>query len=99
MCARCLPCPSGHRRVWHTGTGRCQASLTDPAHTALGSVRFTPNGQFLLTGGRPADAACSRRCLQLSAGAGRPPLPRWQASIAGSAFFEHAAQHRPLHRD
>lgn len=39
----------GLTRVWHTATGRCQASLTDQGHTALGSVRFTPNGQFLLT--------------------------------------------------
>jgi COMPASS component SWD3 len=35
--------------VWHAGTGRCQASLTDKANPALASVRFTPNGKLLLT--------------------------------------------------
>ncbi|EFN58035.1 hypothetical protein CHLNCDRAFT_20737, partial [Chlorella variabilis] len=39
----------GLTRVWHTGTGRCQASLTDTANPALSCVRFTPNGKYLLT--------------------------------------------------
>lgn len=44
------PLPAACRRVWHTGTGRCQASLTDTANPALSCVRFTPNGKYLLTG-------------------------------------------------
>lgn len=73
--------PSGCRRVWHAGTGRCQASLTDKANPALASVRFTPNGKLLLT--------CESTCWAVSQPpeyvAAAPAVSTAPAAAAGCA--------------
>ena len=74
------------RRVWHTGTGRCQSSLTDKANPALGAVRFTPNGSYVLTGGWWGNSGQQGHILAAPSRCALPPAWCCHCSLIGQLY-------------